>query len=42
MFKVVYKSDWCGLLKHQMYAWMKHIDTEFRDRVRAIRPKKVY
>jgi len=42
MFKVVYKSDWRGLLKYQMYACMKHIDIEFRDRFRAIRPKKVY
>jgi len=42
MFNVVYKTDWRNLLKHQMYACMKPIDTAFRDRVRAIRPAKRY
>jgi len=42
MFNVVYKTDWRRLLKHQIYAWMKPIDTAFRDRVRAIRPVKWY
>jgi len=27
MFNVVYKRDWHRLLKHQIYAWMKPIDT---------------
>jgi len=42
MLNVVYKMDCRRLLKHQMYAWIKPIDTAFRDHVRAILPTKGY